>query len=1152
PVAPPAAAEASGPEPAGGERAANLETSAPKAKAGITLRPFDDWPEVRVEGWEDRPRAEALESARGLEGPADSRRQALRMDPAELALFGETGSVDARPAGDAVEEAPYEDYVVEAPRPAGREETWERPKRPPGRRRDLAPARSERSLVEERFPSMGSGARKAIRAPGWRSAAYSGEPRDGTRILRIPPGPPGLVYLVQGGGPISGTGVLRIFYRHPAKGGDSSGAPGEAGNGSDDSPGNRVESSSVVTPVPVDRDLAKRSHDALDQNIISVVQKLPRHAMVVEHQRVGKGAGGKKKAQARRPRAVTKSDPCATVVTEKAWRVLLPWLLESGRCYAAAPGAAEAVPLVLDPQPPLEFHLLVDRIPRRGDYHLTCRFVRAQKILLYRSQLLLVTDGEKGFLLRRSGKISSVDFGGSASWLRALRRGKFRHVSRKKVPTLLKTFDRSTTLPPMHIPSSLKIQKLEGLQPMPELHLDSGQQEVSAEVTFRYGEDSVRGARAGKRFFSLKTRHLITRNLDAEAAHAVDLLRQGFAYDPNTHRFTLSADKLPQAAAALFGMGWTLHGKKMPFRPPTDMEVNVTTGPDYIDVDVKVHFGDEHIDVTQLLEAIQAGNRMVTLKGGALGVLPGDWLDRNAAWMELGQLYEGKLRFRRVQSALIDALVADKIKARLDEGFHAERSRLATFEGIRDTNPSPGFKGVLRTYQKLGLGWLLFLDKMAWGGCLADDMGLGKTVQTLALLQLLKEGGRQGTSLIVTPKSLIFNWFREAKRFTPGIKVLNYTGFKRTSTFESFPEYDVVITTYGTMRRDAEKLSQFRFFYLILDEAQAIKNAESQNAKAASLLQGERRLILSGTPVENHLGELWSLFDFINPGMLGSYSAFKKRFANGKTPDAGSIALLRKTLRPFILRRKKEEVAPDLPEKVEDTILCEMEPEQKQVYQEVKDRCRNSILALVKAKGIARSKLHILEALLRLRQAACHPALIDQKHAELPSGKISAFISMVEEVQEAGHKVLVFSQFTSLLAIVRKEMEKLGMVYEYLDGQTRDRAARVDRFQTDPDCRFFLISLKAGGLGLNLTAADYVFILDPWWNPAVEAQAIDRAHRIGQDKKVFAYRFVSKDSIEEHITEMQESKRKLADAIVAADESFIRNLTREDLEVLFS
>jgi SNF2 family DNA or RNA helicase len=672
----------------------------------------------------------------------------------------------------------------------------------------------------------------------------------------------------------------------------------------------------------------------------------------------------------------------------------------------------------------------------------------------------------------------------------------------------LKIFERSTTLPPIHFPGSLKITRIDGLDPRPELKLESGPQEVTAEVAFRYGEDLVRAARPGSRFFSMKNRKLIVRNLNAEAAHAVNLLKLGFSYNQTTHLFSLTADKLALAAPELFELGWTLHGKKMPFRPPTDMDVDVTTGPDYIDVAVTVHFGDQSVDLQTLLEAMKQGNRMIVLKQGAVGVLPGEWLEKNAAWMELGHLHDGKLRFRKTQSAIIDALVAEKIQSRLDHGFKAEKDRLATFEGVEDCDPSLDFKGKLRAYQRFGLGWLKFLDKMAWGGCLADDMGLGKTVQALALLQLLKAEGRgvapaleepapanegskgsepkggsksadskgsdsknsesknsgsksdgsksdggpapegassaqslTSTCLIVTPKSLIFNWMREIKRFTPNLKVFNYTGLKRTSVYENLSDFDVVLTTYGTMRRDAEKLAQFRFFYLILDEAQAIKNAESQNAKAASLLQGERRLILSGTPVENHLGELWSLFDFINPGMLGTYGAFKKRFASEKAPDSASISFLRRTLRPFILRRKKEEVIPDLPAKVEDTIFCEMEPEQKQVYQEVKERCRNSVLRQVSAKGMARSKLHILEALLRMRQAACHPALISQDHADKASGKLTALISMLEEVEDEGHKVLIFSQFTSLLAIVRKEMDQLGKVYEYLDGKTTDQPA---------------------------------------------------------------------------------------------------------------
>jgi SNF2 family DNA or RNA helicase len=541
---------------------------------------------------------------------------------------------------------------------------------------------------------------------------------------------------------------------------------------------------------------------------------------------------------------------------------------------------------------------------------------------------------------------------------------------------------------------------------------------------------------------------------------------------------------------------------------------------------------------------------MIPLGRGIIGVLPFVWLEKNAAWMALGEVYGDRLRFRRQQSSVIDALLNDDVKTKLDAGFRAERERLENFSGIEPAEPTLRFDGTLRAYQKLGVGWLRFLDQMAWGGCLADDMGLGKTVQALAFLQILEEQGRKGTTLVVAPKSLTFNWLREASRFTPNLKAIAYTGQKRSAIADSLTDYDLVITTYGTIRRDIAKLRETEFLYVILDEGQAIKNPESQNAKAAILLRAQRRLVLSGTPVENHLGELWSIFNFLNPGMLGSLDSFKKRFGDGRDLSPANLRYLRRSLGPFMLRRKKEEVATDLPAKIEETIFCEMEPDQKKLYKDVREKAKYSVMASVQSRGVLRSKLHILEALLRLRQAACHPGLIDDSRAHLPSGKFQVLLSMLSEVEAEGHKVLIFSQFTSLLALLRKEMDAAGHVYEYLDGQTQNREERVDRFQNNPHVRSFLISLKAGGVGLNLTAADYVFILDPWWNPAVEAQAIDRAHRIGQDKTVFAYRFVSEATIEERIAELQESKRKLADAIVAGSDSFLRDLTSDQLEFL--
>ena len=404
----------------------------------------------------------------------------------------------------------------------------------------------------------------------------------------------------------------------------------------------------------------------------------------------------------------------------------------------------------------------------------------------------------------------------------------------------------------------------------------------------------------------------------------------------------------------------------------------------------------------------------------------------------------------------------------------------------------------------------------------------------------------------MVPRSLVFNWKQEAARFTPKLRILDHTGAGRLAPGEHFDDYDLVITTYGTLRRDAAALARTRFDYAILDEAQAIKNAATESAKAARLLRAEHRLALSGTPIENHLGELWSLFEFLNPGMLGKVSVFQDEGGGLRNPDEPTRQLLARALRPFVLRRTKEQVARELPPKLEQTLSCELEPAQRANYEELRRHYRQSLLGRLEREGLARMKIHVLEALLRLRQAACHPGLIDPKRAGEGSAKLDTLLPRLTEVVAEGHKALVFSQFVSLLTIVRDRLRREGIAHEYLDGRTRDRAERVERFQTDPGCPLFLISLKAGGLGLNLTAADYVFLLDPWWNPAVEAQAIDRTHRIGQTRQVFAYRLIARDTVEEKILQLQQHKRALADAILGADGSLIRSLTREDLELLLS
>ncbi|MCP4664288.1 MAG: DEAD/DEAH box helicase, partial [bacterium] len=406
-------------------------------------------------------------------------------------------------------------------------------------------------------------------------------------------------------------------------------------------------------------------------------------------------------------------------------------------------------------------------------------------------------------------------------------------------------------------------------------------------------------------------------------------------------------------------------------------------------------------------------------------------------------------------------------------------------------------------------------------------------------------------SLIVVPRSLVYNWIDEAARFTPKLRVLSYTGMGREELLDQFDEVNAVVTTYGTLRRDILVLKDIPFDYVILDEAQAIKNAASQTAKVCRLIQADYRLALTGTPVENHLGELWSIFEFLNPGMLGRLPVLKG-LAGTRAPDSEALATVAQALRPFILRRRKEQVLQDLPAKTEQTLFCELDRKERQLYDELRDHYRAALMQRIAEVGMGRSKIQVLEALLRLRQAACHPGLIDKARVNESSAKLDALVEHLHEVIDEGHKALVFSQFTSLLAILRERLDHQKIPYEYLDGQTRRRKDKVDHFQTDDECRLFLISLKAGGLGLNLTAAGYVFILDPWWNPAVEAQAVDRAHRIGQTRPVFAYRLICRGTVEEKIMELQRSKRELADAILSADQSMIRNLSAEDLQLLLS
>jgi SNF2 family DNA or RNA helicase len=430
-------------------------------------------------------------------------------------------------------------------------------------------------------------------------------------------------------------------------------------------------------------------------------------------------------------------------------------------------------------------------------------------------------------------------------------------------------------------------------------------------------------------------------------------------------------------------------------------------------------------------------------------------------------------------------------------------------------------------------------------------MGLGKTVQTLALLQSEKEAGVAAPTLLVMPTSLLYNWDLEARRFTPDLKIFMYTGTYRDKNTEQFTDYDLILTSYGIVRLDVDLLKRFRFNYIILDESQAIKNPSSAITKAVMKLNSAHRLILTGTPLENSTLDLWSQMTFINPGLLGGQSFFRREYLVPieKKNDEDKIQRLYHHTKPFILRRHKSQVATDLPEKVESIQYCEMSEDQEKEYEEAKSYFRNLILERFEQDGMSRSQMVVLQGLTKLRQLANHPRMVEPDY-ESDSGKFKDVIHKLETAIGENHKILIFSQFVKHLDLFRQYLDHKKIRYAYLDGSTKDRQKEVESFQNDPTLKLFLISLKAGGVGLNLTAADYVFILDPWWNPAIEAQAIDRAHRIGQHRTVFTYKFITKNTVEEKILALQQSKRQLANNLISNEEGFLKSLSRENVLAL--
>ncbi|HEY8087662.1 MAG TPA: SNF2-related protein, partial [Polyangiaceae bacterium] len=591
--------------------------------------------------------------------------------------------------------------------------------------------------------------------------------------------------------------------------------------------------------------------------------------------------------------------------------------------------------------------------------------------------------------------------------------------------------------------------------------------------------------------------------------------------------------------------------------------IRVGSGVDWLSI--RMNFESEGVAVTQeeLARCLTEGRKFVRLSDGTFAKLDPlkvrEVLQRQAEILATGGGNGGKLPLS--QAGRIEELLAQVNRASVSGDAKELFKKLRDIDEIKGTRKPRNLKAQLRPYQEQGFQWLWFLHEIGSGGVLADDMGLGKTVQTLALLLAVKnedakvEGKRKPfKTLIVAPTSVVTNWLREMDKFAPSLRHALWHGAERKERQDEMEDADVVVTSYALLRRDEELLKEIDWRYVIVDEAQQIKNPLSATARAAKRLRSDRRLALSGTPIENRLSEIWSIFDFVSPGLLGPLDKFEERYSRPiDGGDKAAATRLRATIHPFILRRTKSEVAKDLPEKIETDQFCELTGEQASLYGAVLKEVRAQVMGEVERQGLARSHIQILAGLTRLRQAACDPRLLGlpRQFGDLDSGKLVALRDLIETSLEGGHKVLVFSQFVTMLQIIKRAMDEDGVKYEYLDGSTKDRQERVDHFQRDDGPPVFLISLKAGGSGLNLTAADTVIHFDPWWNPAVEDQATDRAHRIGQTKVVTTYRLIAKGTIEEKILELAEKKRELVGAVLSEDVGGAKKLTKGDLEDLF-
>jgi non-specific serine/threonine protein kinase len=618
--------------------------------------------------------------------------------------------------------------------------------------------------------------------------------------------------------------------------------------------------------------------------------------------------------------------------------------------------------------------------------------------------------------------------------------------------------------------------------------------------------------------------------------------------------FFLFVDAMKDMKVPVFGFEALKNFRFNTARPST--HIHVSSGLDWFDAKVEIEFGEQRVGISDIKKALAGKQSFVQLADGTLGILPDEWLKKYALLFKVGDGRTDKLRLSKYHMSVIDELYENRDEQELSFALDEKYERLREFKNIPEIPAPAEVAHILRPYQLAGYQWLSYLNDVGWGGILADDMGLGKTVQALTMLDYYRNTNGGLKAIVVCPTTLIYNWQNEVKKFTPSLTYHIHHGSARSRSAEDLQKNNIIITTYGTLRSDIQLLLKIYFDYVVLDESQAIKNPSSKVTKAASLITSKNRICMSGTPLQNNTFDIFAQMNFLNPGLLGNMEFFRNEFATpiDKFGEPEQKDHLRKLLFPFILRRTKEQVAKDLPEKTETILFCEMEKEQRKIYDAYRNSYRDKILGTISEQGIDKSQLTILQGLMKLRQICDSPAILNEEE-RYPNHSIK-LEELTREIAEniGDHKALVFSQFLGMLALIKAKLKEMEIPFEYFDGSTSatDREKAIQNFQNNDECRVFLISLKAGGVGLNLTAADYVYIVDPWWNPAVEQQAIDRTHRIGQTKNIFAYRMICIDTIEDKILQLQERKKVLARELITDDNGFVKTLSKADVEYLFS